>query len=382
MAVIKLKSGSFQAKIVGPDGRTVSKTFLNRRDASQQLAQWKIEKRQNRLIPNVKLPTLDEYFVRWFGDISQETRDEDQSGWRKVQLQIYRDYIRPVLGAVSLDEIKPEMVKRAINRVGQLGRSPTTQRHVFVLLRRLLGDAIEIYQYLTFNPALRKFNPDIAVYEAKRLSLNQIKSLLLHVEGKKYGLAIWIQLYLGLRCGELQALKWEDVDLEGHRIVIRRTFVKHVGHIRNYPKGRKHHSHSIPFELWERLVVARPLAKGEFVAPSPEGSQYLLPHRWYLKALKGYCKALGITVVGTHGLRHSTSVIYMKAGASRDDMRELFAHSSLTVTDRYVGGESSNLERVSNVIQLFPKENLEGGESKIVHEIVHAEFSQEIKPCN
>lgn len=236
------------------------------------------------------------------------------------------------------------MVKRVINRVGQLGRSRTTQRHVFVLTRRLFGDAIEIYQHLTFNPALRKFNPDIPVYEAKRLNLDQIKSLLLHVEGKNYGFAICLQLYLGLRCGELQALTWEDVDLEDRRISIRRTFVKHVRRIRDYPKGRKQHSHSIPLELWERLVSARRTARSEFVVPS------------------------------TEGLRHSTSEIYLQAGASRDDLRELFAHSSLVVTDRYIRGKVSNLERVSNVIQLFPRENSASGTSKKVHENVHAEL--------
>jgi integrase len=372
MPIVKLNSGSFQAKIVGPDGKTISKTFLHRRDAAQQLTRWKTEKRQNRLQANKKLPTLDEYFLRWFTDISQERRDEDQSGWRKVQLQIYRDYIRPDLGSISLEEIKPEMVKRVVNRVGQLGRSPTTQRHVFVLMRRLLGDAIEIYQHLAFNPALRKFNPEIAVYEAKRLNIKQIKSLLLHVEDKKYGLAIWLQLYLGLRCGELQALKWEDVDLEDRRVVIRRTFVKHVGRLREYPKGKKQHSHSIPLELWERLVLARQTAKSEFVVPSPAGPQYILPHHWYLKFLKRYCLDLGIPAVGTHGLRHSTSEIYLQAGASRDDLRQLFAHSSLVVTDRYIRGKASNLERVSNVIKLFPKENGEGEDSKNVHENVHA----------
>ena len=336
MPIVKLNSGSFQAKILGPDGRTVSRSFLTRREATQQLAVWKSEKRENRLQTKKKLPTVDEYFLRWFRDISEETREQDQSGWRKTQLQIYRDYIQPVLGNISLEDVKPEMVKRIINRAGQLGRSPTTQRHVFIVVRRLFGDAIEIYQYLTFNPALRKFNPDIAIFEAKRLNLDQIKKLLLHVEGKKYGLAIWLQLYLGLRFGELQGLKWEDVDLEDRRVVIRRTYVKHVGRIREYPKGRKQHSHSLPEELWERLVEVRKVAVGDFVVHSPEGPNYLLPHRWYLRALKQYCEELSITVVGTHGLRHSTSEIYLQAGASRDDLRQLFAHSSLTVTDRYI----------------------------------------------
>ena len=46
----------------------------------------------------------------------------------------------------------------------------------------------------------------------------------------------------------------------------------------------------------------------------------------------------------------------MSHRASRDDLRQLFAHSSPTVTDRYIRDRASNLERVGNVIRLFESE--------------------------
>jgi integrase len=78
-----------------------------------------------------------------------------------------------------------------------------------------------------------------------------------HVENRKYGLAIWIQIYLGLRAGDLVALRWEDVDLEAGRIHIRRAAVKKTGIVRDYPKGGKQHSHSIPSELLDKLIEAK-----------------------------------------------------------------------------------------------------------------------------
>lgn len=150
--------------------------------------------------------------------VSSEKSKKYQSGWRQFQFQQYRDYVQPVLGKIRLNAITPQMVKRVLNRVAMMDRSPGTQRHVFVLMRKMFGDAIESYQYLTFNPAIGKFKPDIPFKEAKRLNLEQIKRLLVHVDGKKYGLAIWLQLYVGLRCGELQALRWEDIDLEDGRL--------------------------------------------------------------------------------------------------------------------------------------------------------------------
>jgi integrase len=286
--------------------------------------------------------------------VSSEKSKKYQSGWRQFQFQQYRDYVQPVLGKIRLNAITPQMVKRVLNRVAMMDRSPGTQRHVFVLMRKMMfGDAIESYQYLTFNPAIRKFKPDIPFKEAKRLNLEQIKRLLLHVDGKKYGLAIWLQLYVGLRCGELQALRWEDIDLEDGRLHIRRTYVRKMAQFRDYPKGRKQHSPAIPQELCDRLAAAREKSLGELVCPSPIDPKLVLPQRWYGKALKRYCKELEIPTITSHGLRHSTSEIYMSHGASRDDLRQVFAHSSATVTDRYIRDRASNLEKVSNVIRLF-----------------------------
>jgi integrase len=53
----------------------------------------------------------------------------------------------------------------------------------------------------------------VPIKEARHFNLSEVRTLLLHVEDKPYGLAIWLQLYLGLRVGELQALTWTDVDL-------------------------------------------------------------------------------------------------------------------------------------------------------------------------
>ena len=173
-----------------------------------------------------------------------------------------------------------------------------------------------------------------------------------HVETERYGLPIWIQIYLGLRIGELMALRWEDIDLEVGRIHIRRTFVSKTGLFRDYPKGGKHHSHSIPVELVEKLAVAKAITTKSYVVESIRGN--VLPYKWYVKCLKEYCKDLGIPEIATHGLRHSTSELYIHHGATRDDLRRLFAHSTPSVTDRYVHDRGTNLEKVANVIRLFP----------------------------
>jgi integrase len=133
---------------------------------------------------------------------------------------------------------------------------------------------------------------------------------------------------------------------------VRRAYNKHEGVFRDYPKGKRQHSHRIPLELLTLLKRAKLKAVGDLVVVSP--NYKMLEYGKYHEALRNYCTEVGITVVATHGLRHSTSELYMSHGATRDDLKLLFAHSSNTTTDRYVHDKGTRLTQVANVIQLFP----------------------------
>jgi integrase len=372
MAIIKQKSGTYQARIQDRNGRILSCVFRTKSEAEAQERKWKDQKKHGAMGGNLsKQLTLDEFFAEWFFDLKAETRANHCSGWRTLQLRLYQRHVSPLLGTYRMHDINPQMVKRVLSEMATKGLAEATQYHVFSLLRKMFRDAIENYQYLTFNPVLRKIKPRIPLKEARHLRVDQIQKLLVHVQHRPYGLAIWIQFYMGLRVGELQALRWEDIDLETGRLSIRRTFIRKTNLFRDYPKGRRQHSNTIPPELREELkgVVKSPLS--ELIVISKHGN--ILPYRWYMHALRGYCRELGFPPIGTHGLRHSTSELYLNHGASRDDLRRLFAHSSSSVTDRYIHDRGTSLERISTVVRLFPvgidqkSTNLEktGNQSKV-----------------
>ena len=108
----------------------------------------------------------------------------------------------------------------------------------------------------------------------------------------------------------------------------------------------------MPQELLDFLKEMQNSANGELVVV-PEGWK-MLDYWMYRKILKTYCEEAEVPVIATHGLRHSTSELYQSYGASRDDLRELFAHSSASTTDRYIHHKGDSLEKVAKVIRLFP----------------------------
>jgi integrase len=352
MGLINRGNGTYQARIKGADGKIISATFATKKAAKEKLIEWKNEKKTLLLGTNRQRQlTVQEFFYEWFDDVSNETHSDSRSGWRKLQLQYYRDYIGPKLGDVQLRAVTPQMAKRVFTEMAKQDKSPQTQCLVYATMRKMFGDAIENYQYVVFNPVIRKIKPVKPEKEAPHLTYHQTKTLLDHVRNESYGLPIWIQLYLGLRYSELRALKLSDLDLDEGRITIRRTYVMKTGMLREFPKGRKQHTHSIPQELLEMLrsKIIRP--SDEFVCTNKEGG--IMPYRWYLKVLRKYCHELGLPAIGTHGLRHSTSELYLQHGATKDDLQRLFAHSCSRVTERYLHNRGTNLEKVTNVIRLF-----------------------------
>src|SRR5690606_15406226 len=181
-------------------------------------------------------------------------RDNHTSkGWQREQLRQYRTFIDPLIGDLKLASVTPHLISEELVHMAQLGKSPQTRLHAFNLLRKMFGDAVEMFQLLTFNPVLKKLKPRVPIKETRHLNIKQAKELLMYVVDKPNGLAIWLQLYLGLRIGELQALTWQDLDLDTGTIHIHRSYVRKDGAFKNYPKGGRQHSKRMPPELVDFL---------------------------------------------------------------------------------------------------------------------------------
>jgi hypothetical protein len=140
MAVRKLPSGNYQARLAGPDGRVLSQALPTRLEAEEQVLRWKREKREGQLKGrSARHTTVEDMFRRWYAD---QGATREKSGWLKARQQHYRDYIHPLLGNQRLSDVRPHMVQAVLTAVGRRGLSAQTQRHVFNLMRKLFGDAI------------------------------------------------------------------------------------------------------------------------------------------------------------------------------------------------------------------------------------------------
>jgi integrase len=94
-------------------------------------------------------------------------------------------------------------------------------RYVHAVLRRALGQAV-MRGLIPRNVAEGARLPGLGREEAQYLTPEQVKSLLVAAKGDRLEALYIVAVSCGLRQGELLGLRWEEVDLEGHRLTVRR----------------------------------------------------------------------------------------------------------------------------------------------------------------
>lgn len=120
------------------------------------------------------------------------------------------------------------------------GLSSRTVQLMHVVLHHALEDAVR-WRRLARNPAKAATAPRTRRAEMHVWSAEQARAFLAGVEGQRLEPLYRLALSCGLRLGELLALRWDDVDLDGRRLQVRRTLqrIKGKGIVTGQPKSTK-----------------------------------------------------------------------------------------------------------------------------------------------
>ena len=253
--------------------------------------------------------------------------------------------LAPVLGERPVDQITRQHVDEMVAHLLRGGASLRMVRGVVSTLRRLLQAAVE-WGYLTDNPArrVRLPAPETHTRQAHErvLSMDELRLLVRSCRGSlRTETMIRAMAEAGLRRGEVIGLRWDDVDLEGLRLHVRRS-VSDVRGIRaeRTTKGKRSRRVAISDGFAAQLAAWKVHAGCEsttgYVWPGRDGALMNAhsPNQSLARVLRraGLVDPDGVPLVTPHGLRHTAASLMLAAGVHPIVVSRQLGHANPNVT--------------------------------------------------
>lgn len=167
-----------------------------------------------------------------------------------------RRHIKPALGGYKLAQLQASNIQKFYNEKLEGGRadgkegglSPKTIRYIHTILHSALEQAIK-ERVISINVTTAVRFPKNPKKEMKTLDMKEIEKFLDRARLSRYYAAYFIELFTGLRRGELLGLRWKDVDLKNRTIKVIQQLVK---------VGNKHEIRELKTESSQNRVISIP----------------------------------------------------------------------------------------------------------------------------
>jgi len=178
------------------------------------------------------------------------------------------------------------------------------------------------------------------------LSSEQVKLGLAELEFRDQ-LLVFLEGALGIRQGELGALRWLECDFETMSFSVQHSYYwRRGGHLKSTKTEASakllpmHPSLKYSLREWRsQSLYNKP---EDFVFPSErlQGSKPLDLASVLKKKIQPAFKRIGITGVGWHTFRHSVGTMLAEMGEHQLTIRDYLRHSNLHVTNKYLQATS------------------------------------------
>ena len=292
--------------------------------------------------------TFAAYAARWLSLVKPRVEEET---WQNYERSFRLRWL-PRLGARPVAEITRVEIRAHLRELLASGRAANSVHADRTMLGACLQDAADD-GVIPVNPARdagRNLFPSPLVHRRQPLSLAEVQQLLPVCRQLDAALHLFVVVAVtgGLRTGEILALRWDDLDMGGGTVTVRRTRAKRI---KERTKGRRASEIDLP------AVVVRLLDdwRGEHAASRWvfENPASRLPYS-QTHIRRGFELALaraGLPEHYTpHCLRHTcgTQVLaYLSTEAAQRHMR----HATVAMTVDYYG--ASRVHRDRDAIERF-----------------------------
>ncbi len=290
--------------------------------------------------------TLSELMTRWYAQ-NAERRCSPKTIERYKELVSYvaPAVLNTMLGDLTAMMLEAEMIRlhESGGKKRSKGLSAKTVRNTFSVIAAALGRAVG-WGLLKHNPADGVQLPAAEAKEAKALAPDQTQRLLDFARGHWSYPILEFAAATGCRRGEILALTWSEVNMDGRFAVISKSLEQTKAGLRlKMPKSNRVRVCPLPVSVIETLKehrrqqedIRRQFGHGyrtdlDLVFAAADGD-YLKPDS-VTATVCLYAKKAGFEHVGLHSLRHSHGSHLLAAGVSIPTVSKRLGHANPAIT--------------------------------------------------
>jgi integrase len=282
------------------------------------------------------------YLERWIAqrELAGKVRPKTAS--------VYRGYVRreitPRIGSMRLTDVRPVHVQRVLDEARKRGLSARSVVQVHAIMHGAFRTAVQL-QVLAVNPGDGTTRPKLEAPELTIPTPLDVARLLDAID-PAYRAPLALAAGTGARRGEVLALRWPAVDLDGKRPVLRfeGTLQRVKGDLVVLPPKTTRSRRVVPLgaglagtlrrvktEQIERRLLAGPAwSAGEYVFDRGDGRP--VDPDTFGKAFRSARDAAGLEGVRLHDLRHGFASLLVGAGTNPRVVSDLLGHGSIAFT--------------------------------------------------
>ncbi len=290
--------------------------------------------------------TFSEWFDEFFETYCDGVLSHDCAAEYKI---INTKHYYPIAD-MELTAIKPIHVQRCMNTA--VDYSTSRQRKVYFLLKRCFNEAI-VNDYATKNPA-EKIKPPRKVYkDLSLLTASQMK--ILFKNENPVMLMFKLELWTGLRRGEILALTWENINFTDRYINVCQTLVNARPHAEIRLSTKNNRDRRVPLcsESLRILDTLRAIDKDTsgFVFHNQNGEHlsFTVYHTRYKKFYREVQEDYpNIPYISPHKLRHTYATYLLQNGADIETVRRMLGHNNISTTSIYVHSSFEQMQKAAS----------------------------------